>query len=192
MKNTQGMQQLEDLFHEASSLEPAERADFMARIRTQIRNWCAVESLIAAHEGSDDLIDSPAYEAAAEMIADAAARACGGQLVGHYQIVAPLGKGGMGEVYLASDTKLDRKVALKLLPADSPITKSSCAVLSRKRRRRHPLITQTSSPSMKLARATARIHRHRIHRGSNTQATHEAGQNEIAEILDMSIQVAAH
>src|SRR5678815_1489627 len=40
-----------------------------------------------------------------------------GQIVGHYQIIAPLGKGGMGEVYLASDAKLDRKVALKLLPA---------------------------------------------------------------------------
>jgi len=40
-----------------------------------------------------------------------------GQVVGHYQVIAPLGKGGMGEVYLASDAKLDRKVALKLLPS---------------------------------------------------------------------------
>ena len=39
-----------------------------------------------------------------------------GQILGHYQIIAPLGKGGMGEVYLASDSRLDRKVALKLLP----------------------------------------------------------------------------
>jgi serine/threonine protein kinase len=38
--------------------------------------------------------------------------------VSHYRIVAKVGAGGMGEVYLAQDTKLDRKVDLKILPAD--------------------------------------------------------------------------
>ena len=38
--------------------------------------------------------------------------------ISHYQILSSLGAGGMGEVYLAQDTRLDRLVAIKLLPAD--------------------------------------------------------------------------
>ncbi|HXI01883.1 MAG TPA: serine/threonine-protein kinase, partial [Candidatus Saccharimonadales bacterium] len=41
-----------------------------------------------------------------------------GQVLGHYRIVAPIGAGGMGEVYRATDTKLDRDVALKVLPPE--------------------------------------------------------------------------
>ena len=41
-----------------------------------------------------------------------------GTRLGRYEICSKIGEGGMGEVYLAEDTKLDRKVALKILPAD--------------------------------------------------------------------------
>jgi serine/threonine-protein kinase len=41
-----------------------------------------------------------------------------GSIIRHYKISSSIGKGGMGEVYLAEDTKLDRRVALKILPAE--------------------------------------------------------------------------
>jgi serine/threonine protein kinase len=118
MMTPEKMQRLEKLFCEALELKPQERSDLMVRLGDSDPELAAaVQSLIAAHERTDGVIDSPAYEADAESLVDVRPALVVGQIVGHYQIVAPLGKGGMGEVYLASDAKLDRKVALKLLPA---------------------------------------------------------------------------
>jgi len=112
------MQDLEQIFHEAVKLGPEERAAFVARLHaSDPALGQEVESLLAAHEKEDSLLDSPAYEAAAELLLNPEPELQTGHVVARYQVLGPIGKGGMGEVYLAKDLSLDRKVALKFLRA---------------------------------------------------------------------------
>ena len=74
-----------------------------------------VEALLTAAAGNDDFLSSPAYELAAGMLADESSEFSAGQEVGQYEILRLLGSGGMGQIYLARDTKLGRKVALKFI-----------------------------------------------------------------------------
>src|SRR5204862_6109088 len=75
-----------------------------------------VTSLVASHESAANFIETPAFEVAPELLTSERAGATKGELIGRYQIESLIGVGGMGEVYLARDEQLGRKVALKFLP----------------------------------------------------------------------------
>jgi serine/threonine protein kinase/TolB-like protein/Tfp pilus assembly protein PilF len=75
-----------------------------------------IEQLIASHEQAAEFIESPASDLAAEWFARGQSGLKPGEKIGPYEVQSVLGVGGMGEVYLALDTRLSRQVALKLLP----------------------------------------------------------------------------
>ncbi len=109
-------QRIETLFHAALPLGAAERAAFLrqecagnGRIQTE------VESLIDAFVNSNGFIDQPAFDLGMEVLQANQTETMSGKTVGSYRVLQCLGKGGMGEVYLAEDTRLERKVGLKFL-----------------------------------------------------------------------------
>ncbi|MGH9846275.1 MAG: serine/threonine-protein kinase, partial [Blastocatellia bacterium] len=76
-----------------------------------------VEKLLAHHVESEEFLSRPVLDVAAAQLAQNQRLSLPGQKISHYRILSLLGAGGMGEVYLAEDTNLRRKIALKVLSA---------------------------------------------------------------------------
>jgi len=128
----QRWKQVDSLLQSVLDRAPEERDEFLRRA-------CAgdealereVRSLLASQQQAGSFLESPAIEVAAEALArrqskdpQSHAGQASGRLpiasavshLGPYKILAPIGAGGMGEVYKARDTRLDRTVAIKILP----------------------------------------------------------------------------
>jgi serine/threonine protein kinase len=106
---------IERLYHGALARSVNERAAFLAEACAgdeQLRR--EVESLLAQDASADAVLTRGAVVAAAGLVSDVGGSVLIGRRLGAYQILAPLGAGGMGEVYRARDTRLGREVAIKI------------------------------------------------------------------------------
>ena len=108
------LRQVEELYHSARERPPEDRAELLAQADPELRH--EVEALLAQDGG---VLDRPAMEVAAKLLEDSSAeRLVVGAQLGYYQIEEAIGQGGMGQVYHARDTKLNRPVAIKVLADD--------------------------------------------------------------------------
>src|SRR4029434_518821 len=99
--------------------QPGERAAFLdAACAGDDALRREVDSLLSYQTAAEPFLESPALEVAARSADDQPSMPLVGQTLGPYQIESLLGRGGMGEVYLARDPRLERPVALKLLSPD--------------------------------------------------------------------------
>ncbi|MBS1790123.1 MAG: serine/threonine-protein kinase [Acidobacteria bacterium] len=110
-------QQIEQLCYEALELDSEQRQAYLNQVcaadETLRRE---VESMLVAHDRAGDFLQQNAVEMEAEALALEKTRPLPVQSLNQYRIISRIGAGGMGEVWLARDTKLDRNVALKFLP----------------------------------------------------------------------------
>jgi serine/threonine-protein kinase len=111
--------EIETLFHAALELEAHKRHAYLAGACVGKESLLPeVQSLLNAFESKNTLLEENAFGIGLAVLHDGSGSSMSGKSLGPYKILTALGKGGMGEVYLAEDTRLGRNVALKFLSGE--------------------------------------------------------------------------
>jgi serine/threonine protein kinase len=109
-------QKVREVFDGALRRQPEQRHNYISEACGHDEDLRAeVESLFSSFEESDEFMETPAVSHVADMIESETKSLAPGTMFAHYEIIRRVGIGGMGQVYLAKDRKLDRRVAIKIL-----------------------------------------------------------------------------
>ncbi|NNE98680.1 MAG: protein kinase [Pyrinomonadaceae bacterium] len=118
--NPEKWQKINDIFQSVLDLDPEKRKAYLEKACDGDKSLRReVESLLEADEDAGTFIAGNAAEDVGHLLNDETKSALPGESLGQYEIISILGSGGMGNVYLARDPKLDRSIAVKTLPSSS-------------------------------------------------------------------------
>jgi hypothetical protein len=189
--NPERWQRLRELFEAAVEKGASERTAFLdkaCRDDQSLRR--EVEALLDSRGGSS-FLEKPAYEVVPELFESETDDALIGSQLGPYTVTSRIGKGGMGIVYLAQDTRLDRPVAIKMLAAQYTSNLQQRERLKREAR----AAAKFSHPGIATVYALEEFGNNlyivsEYVRGSTLRQCMQSGPLGFAQTLDVAIQLA--
>jgi serine/threonine protein kinase len=184
------------LFHDALEQSPEGRDAFLkeacggdeaARLE--------VERMLAAYERAGSFLNAPAFDILDHSSIDQQSGSLIGSVIGHYRILSKLGAGGMAEVFLAQDSRLERRVALKLLPVEFISDRGRLHRFEREARAasalNHPnIVTIHEIGRAKLGTRDLHFIAQEFIEGQTLRRRIEAGALPLLEALDVALQAA--
>jgi eukaryotic-like serine/threonine-protein kinase len=180
------------IFEQAMALTPGARARFLDEVCPDDEiTRREVEELLISFDETASFLETPAVSMKNHELAS-------GQVFGHYEILRQIGAGGMGEVYLAEDKKLDRRVAIKILNAEFSRHESNLQRFIREAKAasalNHPnilVIHEIGESEEAHFIVSEYIQGQTLREVMQTERRQDEGVPSLSEVLDIAIQIAA-
>lgn len=191
--NSDRWQEVKEIFNGALECAPEDRSGYLeAACRGDDDLRGEVESLLASLNESGSFMKQPAVSGVADMIVETQTQLRAGERVGRYLIRQPIGAGGMGEVYLASDLELEREIALKVLAADVAANQQAMQRFIREAKSasalNHPNIITIYEVGLADGR---RFIAAEFIKGETLRQRLRRGRLSLGECLEISVQIAS-
>jgi serine/threonine protein kinase/Tol biopolymer transport system component len=189
--NSDRWKQIETLYNSALEVEASDRGNFLAVA-------CAgdddlrqeVLSLLSSAECNDSFLGEPALSLGLTLMGNNF-ESLAGKMIGRYKLLELLGRGGMGEVYLALDHRLNRRIALKLLPAGIDIDPDRVRRFEQEARAAsaisHPNVAHIYEIGEEQGRRYITME---YVRGQTLRQALMQGSLEVCKAIDVAIQIA--